>query len=123
MNTDRDFLADLWRDLAGLPPALPPRAVPALEVLRATEWSPRFERLMRNRLILGAIRYGRLHAPNKLQYDRLAAMIKRIALYRDTGNDELLVDVANLALLEFEEGRHPEKHFGTIDDGEHVATV
>lgn len=91
-----------------------------LEDLERTEWSPQFEQLMRNRLIMGALRYGLLHAPGKKQYDRVASMTRRLSKYQESGNMEFLVDVANLCLLEFEECSHPTKHFRSHDDGEHV---
>ena len=83
-----------------------------------TEWSSKFESLMRNRLVIGAIRYGRLKSKGKPKYDRLESIIKRINKYKETGNDELLVDIANLCLLEFEEGTHQLKHFRTIESDE-----
>ena len=89
--------------------------------LQQTEWSPEFEQLMRNRLIMGALRYGLLHDKNKPTYDRMASIKKRADKYAETGNLEFLVDMANLCLLEFEEGQHPKKHFHAIDDGEHVS--
>lgn len=95
----------------------------SLDELRQSEWSEAFERLMRNRLVMGALRYGRLGAAQKPRYDRVGAICKRINEYSKTGNLELLVDVANLALLEFEEGRHPKRHFSPVDDGEHVGLL
>lgn len=80
------------------------KLIKPLEQLRMSEWSGAFERYMRNRLVMGAIRYGELHAPNKPQYDRLASIIKRAEQYKRTKNKELLVDIANLCLCEFEEG-------------------
>lgn len=90
--------------------------------LAKSEWSPKFEQLMRNRLIMGALRYGLLHAPGKPQYDRIASIVKRLNVYKETGNTEHLVDAANLCLMEFEEGKHPKKHFAAHDDGIHVQT-
>lgn len=93
-----------------------------LEALRQSEWSPEFETLMRNRLLMGAFRYGVLNAPNKPEYNRTESIIKRVMLYEETGNVEYLVDAANLCLVEFVEGAHPDKHMDSIDDGIHVQT-
>ena len=91
-----------------------------LKKLRQTEWSPIFEQLMRNRLIVGFYRYGPFKRQNRGTNAVLDSMIKRLKQYRKTGNDELLVDVANLAMKEFAVGTHPKKHFNAVDDGEHV---
>ena len=93
---------------------------PYREIDRETEWSPEFETLMRNRLLMGGIRYGKIGARNKPQYNRVRAAKQRLAKYNDTGNLEYLVDVANMCLLEFVESNHPLKHFNSIDGGDHV---
>jgi len=90
------------------------------ESLRKTEWSDEFENLMRNRLLMGAFRYGKIREQNKPNYMRMQSAERRMKLYEETGNDELLVDIANLCLLEFMVGKHPKKHFNSIDDGEHA---
>lgn len=94
--------------------------MPDLETLRKTEWSEEFESLMRNRLIMGAFRYGRLCAPGKLDFDRVRAMRERLQAYRETGNKEFLVDIANMALLEFEEGGDAGTYFRSVDDVKHA---
>ena len=100
--------------LAEKPPVMPP-----LEVLRKTEWSPTFEALMRNRLVMGAFRYERF-GPAKSDYPTATEAIRRTLKYIETGNTEHLVDAANMLLIEFEFGKHPTKHFAGIDDGEHA---
>lgn len=90
------------------------------EKLKETEWSPRFEKLMRNRLILGSMRYGLLNDPKKPQWDRLSRIEKEVQAYKNDGNLEHLVEIANHALLEFEEGVHPNKHWAPSDDGVHT---
>lgn len=90
------------------------------EELKDTEWSIEFEKLMRHRLVMGALRYGKIHQLGKPRYDRVESIFKRLIKYSNTGNTEFLVDIANLCLLEFEEGIHSNKHFSSIDDGEHV---
>lgn len=114
------FLNNLWRWKCGLPETEEANQVSSYEELKESEWSEEFERLMRNRLIIGALRYGRIGAANKPQYDRVNSMIKRLMKYQETGNKEFLVDVANICLLEFVECNHPNQHFHAIDDGEHT---
>lgn len=93
---------------------------PTYEALKATQWSPLFERLMRNRLIMGGLRYGVFGAPGKPAYDNVGSMKRRLALYEETGNLEHLVDLANIAMCEFIEGKHPKRHFEAADDGDHT---
>lgn len=118
---DRFFVDNLWRWKCGLPELdNVPEEKHSYAELRESEWSVEFENLMRNRLIMGAMRYGLIGAKNKPVYDRVASVINRMQNYKETGNREFLVDVANLCLLEFVEGNHPNAHFMAIDDGEHV---
>jgi hypothetical protein len=114
------FIKNLWRWKCGLPEDLIKSEIVSYDDLSKTEWSDEFEGLMKNRLILGALRYGRLKAENKPQYGRIESAFKRLKRYQKTGNKEFLVDVANLMLLEFEECQHPLEHFSSIDDGDHV---
>jgi hypothetical protein len=90
----QEFFNSLWRGNH-----IPMKKPPSLEVLKATEWSPSFEQLMRNRLIMGSFRYGRVHDANIC--DNVEAMRKRISRYVQTGKIELLADIANFALMEF----------------------
>jgi hypothetical protein len=76
--------------------------LPALEALEASEWSPAFERAMRARMVQGAFRYGRMTSGRR-RYDRVKQMRERLARYVETGDKEMLVDLANFALLEWEE--------------------
>lgn len=117
MKRVRDYLRERLEQKAGLVDS--PR-LPDLEVLRETEWSKEFEKLMRNRLLFGAFRYGLFTEKGRLDYDYIKSVVTRLALYQKTGNTEHLVDVANCCMLEFEFGRHPEKHFHSTDDGVHV---
>jgi hypothetical protein len=117
MVSHKHFVANLWRWSAGVP------EVDYAPIAHDAQWSPEFERLMRNRLIVGAYRYGSLSATCKPSYDRVESCLKRLAQYRETGNLELLVDVANLCLLEFVESKHPNRHFHSVDDGEHVTAA
>lgn len=88
--------------------------------LSRTEWCPEFERHMRDRLVMGAMRYGRMGAPGKPQYDRVPDMIRRLKAYAAAGNLEHLIDTACIAMMEYVEGDHPNRHFVAQDDGEHT---
>jgi hypothetical protein len=92
------------------------------EELAQSEWSNDFETKMRNRLIMGGLRYGRMRGQKKKQYDYIKSLHKRLSQYELTGNTEYLVDVANLALLEYEVGQHPNKHWADVHE-EHCATA
>lgn len=92
-----------------------------LEELAETQWSPEFEQLQRNRLVIGACRYGRFNGNrHELSMARIVSAVNRLWGYHDGGNTENLVDVANICLLEFKEDNHPLKHFKSVDDGEHI---
>lgn len=90
----------------------------SLEEMRQTEWSPRFEILMRNRLLMGRFRYGAMKDPAKGKYDNVGSAVQRIGLYLKTGNQEHLVDAANLLMVEFEHPNHPNPHFSSSDDSD-----
>lgn len=94
-----------------------------LEELRKSEWSKKFEELQRNRLVIGAFRYGLLNQPGKKKFDRINYIEIKLGRYKETGNLETLVDIANLAMLEFEEGKHPERHFKALDDTDEHAKI
>lgn len=114
------FLEQAWRRLAGRLATMERGPVATLPELLRSEWSGRFEVLMRNRLVLGALRYGRMGAAGKRRYDRVGSIERRLTAYRASGNREHLVDCAALLMLEFEEGTHPTAHWAPGDDGEHT---
>ncbi len=86
----------------------------------SAEWDPAFSHACRQRLVMGLFRYGPINRKTELNYQRINDAMRRLSLYRETGNVELLMDVANLAMLEFRHGTHPQRHFHPSDDGQHV---
>jgi len=88
-----------------------------------TEWSLDFEECCRHRLVMGSFRYGRLNAPGKPSFDRVTCAINRLRKYQDTHNLEHLMDASNMCMLEFEEGRHPDRHFQPQDDTTHTEII
>ena len=111
------FLNNLWKWKCHLPEINFEKE--DIQKLKKTEWSIIFEKLMRNRLIMGSFRYGKLNHLNKKNYDRIGYIIKLAKKYQIDKNKENLVDIANLCLLEFEEGNGI---FESIDDKDHVNT-
>lgn len=98
-----------------------PEPRPSLQELREGQWSPEFERLMRNRLIIGALRYETFDEKRRNnKYDIIGSVFYRLNKYLETGNQEFLVDSANLLMIEFECPTHPTPHFESQDDGVHV---
>lgn len=96
----------------------------SIKELEKSQRCPEFFKLMNNRMVMGAFRYGKLSAQKNsdVKYDNIASIRKRLTLYEETGNLEHLVDCGNLCMIEYMIGNHPKKHFSSIDDGDH-ATV
>ena len=95
----------------------------SIEDLEKSQWCRLFLRLMKNRMVLGAFRYGKLSSQKSAtgpKYDNISSIHKRLTLYEITGNTEHLVDCGNLCMIEFMIGEHPNKHFESIDDGVHT---
>lgn len=114
------FLNNLWRWKCDLPELEEPKPkMINIEELRESEWCEEFEQLMRNRLIMGAIRYGKLNEQDKPTYERAKTMAKKVALYVETKNKEVLVDLANYAMIEYIEPTEEGTYFAATDDMNH----
>lgn len=136
MNSVHDQLRQRLLERAGLAdPPPPPFTREQAEKLYESERLAEFEKLMLNRLVMGALRYGPLAGGHHDKHGyfpcvvhdfpqslagrpgsrRIASAIKRLIEYQQTGNQEHLVDAANLCGIEFEYGNHPQAHFEAID--------
>lgn len=116
------FAKNLWRWKCGIP-ELPEERVLEVSELRKSEWSDEFERLMRNRLLFGAFRYGLLRDSTKPQFDRISSAIARLKMYQEDGNLEHLVDASNLCMAAFVCEKHPKRHFSSQDDSIHARRI
>jgi hypothetical protein len=95
-----------------------------LEDLAVSEWSDLFERRMRSRLIQGSLRYGRMRDPTKACFDNVGGAMAHLEAYLRDGNQEHLVDAANLCMLESERPVcHPSPHFRSEHDVNHVRRI
>ena len=120
MPDRKHFLQNLWRWSCGLSELeeSKPKMID-IDELRKSEWCEEFEQLMRNRLIMGAIRYGKLNEQDKPTYERAKTMAKKVALYVETKNKEVLVDLANYAMIEYIEPSEEGTYFAATDDMNH----
>lgn len=101
----------------------PSRPRPPLESLRKTEWIPLFEQYMRNRLVMGAMRYETFEEKMKgNNYACLTYIRDKCDEYEKTHNLECLVDLANVAMIEFGAPHYTNAHFTPGDDTSHVGT-
>lgn len=91
--------------------------------LLRSQWSPEFEHAMRMRLLMGRFRYGDFSSPEKGKYKNIQSAISRLTRYLEEGNQELLIDAANLCMIEFVHPNHPAPHFTPEDDGEHAEAL
>ena len=118
--TTHDFLRKRLLEKAGVFEPIEP--APSFSEICKMQWSEEFEHLMRNRMAMGYFRYGSLQKQiGKNQYDNIGSIEKRLALYRADHNREHLVDIANIALVEFVV--HPEYPFNPSDDGIHTKKI
>lgn len=117
-KTVHDFLRERLLAKAGIFELLPP--APTLDEVAKIQSCPQFEQYRKNRMIMGFFRYGSLADQiGKSKYDNVGSIARRLALYNKDRNREHLVDIANLAMIEF--ATHPDYPFNAVDDGEHTA--
>ena len=93
------------------------------DILR-TEFSEDFVQKMKNRMLVSYHKYG----PIKQNAGAglvaiIASLEKRLALYKDTGNTEWLVDVANFCQIEYQYPQHPNAHFRATSSAESPGVV
>jgi hypothetical protein len=111
------------RDHLGASLGMPARTVrvPDLDALRRCQWCSDFDRLRLNRMLLGAFRYGIIsRGAQERCYDNIGSIVRRVRAYEASGNMEHLLDVANLAMIEWMTSTHPKRHFRSEDDGVHT---
>lgn len=88
------------------------------EILK-TEWSDRFEKLRKDAMETSYYKYG----PARINYgvnkslDVVENIKKRLQKYEETGNTEMLVDIANFAMLEFMYPSKESAHYKATDSG------
>lgn len=81
------------------------------------QWSEEFIRKMQARMFIGFYRYGdtKRYAESK-EYDIVKTIEKYLAFYREDGNLEHIVNIANYCQIEFMYPQHPLAHFDSIEE-------
>jgi len=87
----------------------------------ASEFNEQFIQQMRTRMAVSYHKYGPMAEADRV--DKLASLQVRLERYRETGNTEWLVDVANFALMEYTHPAHREAHFRATDSDESPGRV
>jgi len=117
MRTRAWYDNNRWRLKKGLPEGRPSIFF-SYEEIRDRVGNSTFEELRINRLIMGAYRYGKIE-PNST-YDFTQALKNKLERYEETHNLELLLDIANYAMLEFTKPKYFDARFISEDDIEHA---
>jgi hypothetical protein len=102
-----------------------PKPVPLEQVIARQTLIERFEVLRRNRLAIGYFRYcHNFHSGERGKYNSVDSTIERLRRYKRDGNQEHLVDAANLCMVEFvQPSCHPKPHFTASDDADHATEI
>ena len=86
-----------------------------------SEFCMEFPQLMANRMAVSYSKYGPVKEGFPDKVDALETLEVRLRQYRDTGNLDYLVDVANYAMIEFMLPAHPQAHRDSGDGGGNVS--
>jgi hypothetical protein len=88
------------------------------EILK-TEYSEQFDIIRKNMMCMSYYKYGPLKDNYKTEktINAIGSLEKRLQAYKETGNTELLADIANFAMIEFMFPQHPQAHYKGTDGG------
>jgi len=70
---------------------------------------------MYDRMCVSFFKYGLVEKGYPDKVDAIGSLEKRLENYKNTGNTEWLMDVANFAMIEYMRPRHPKAHFKATD--------
>ena len=114
--TITNYIRNCLHQRLGIVEIIKPHSVGILSCWEKTEWSDEFITLMRNRLLMGRMRYGKIkNSGGRGEKSSIDFLKERLKRYERTGNMELLPDIANFALVEFVGGDHKLRHFKCED--------
>jgi hypothetical protein len=82
------------------------------------EVSEEFIQYMRNRMEVSLHKYGPVRDGFPHKVNAIKSLETRLKKYKETGNAEYLIDVANFAMIEFMLPAHAESHFEAKDSAD-----
>jgi hypothetical protein len=93
-----------------------------LNKILETEYSEEFDEIRKRMMITSFYKYGPLHINYGTQkyIDSIKSLEKRLEKYKETGNLELLADIANFAMIEFMSPQHPDAHYTPTDCAQEI---
>lgn len=88
------------------------------------QWDEEFIAKMQARMFVGFFRYGdtKRYAESG-RYDIIKTIEKYLGLYKEDGNMEHLVNMANYMMIEFMYPQHPNAHFKSIEEEDVVKRI
>jgi hypothetical protein len=89
------------------------------EQILSRDYSFDFDKGRQDRIVQSYYKYGWMSEtyPNGLA-SAIGSLDKRLELYKQTGNREYLMDVANFAMIEYMYPQHPNAHFRVVPSEE-----
>jgi hypothetical protein len=83
-----------------------------------SEFSPKFVQGMADRMATSYYKYGKVALAYPKKVDAISSLEKRLEKYKEDGNTEWLMDLANFAMIEFMHPKHEKAHFRPTDSKE-----
>jgi hypothetical protein len=80
-----------------------------------SEVSMQFLQGMADRMGVSFHKYGKVADAYPIHVDAIDSLMQRLRKYRETGNTEWLMDVANFAMIEFMCPAHDNAHYAPTD--------
>ena len=88
------------------------------EVPEKETFCSKFLQGMVNRMTVSHHKYGKCSEAYPDRVNAIKNLEERLKIYKKTGNTELLMDVANFAMIEFMFPRHKKAHFRAMNSEE-----
>lgn len=81
------------------------------EQILKRDYSTEFDSLRQNAIVQSHYKYGWMSETYPELADAFGSLEKRVELYKQTGNADWLIDIANFAMIEFMHPAHRKYHF------------